>query len=669
MKKIISFFFFFFVFQLSFASFTHDLKGDIGFQIQISLEFDLEGIGCSKEGHFEKNYFFNTHGKKWITLDSQMGDLGYKLDWDNADQYLEHYLRSSQASIGEIHCNIEDDYEFCVLEFEQEIKHNCFANIIFSPRRLKYRYCPAGYFYKGAMARACEKCPDHYYSPDLNTDLECQYCPYPTKGDRCDKDCPPGTYVTTDQTCEDCPPGSFSNVTATKNCTKCRDVDSYWYQPRKGQTNCLLCPYISEDGINCIKPCPRDATGTRGKFGIHECRCGTVPSPSELYITAGFKDTNDLCYNAYYEGIIPKEGGKIRYTNGIVSYGFQATEKVYSVEFVGEEPHIRPYQKCQNQVQDLQDEILFLEEKIKQKEKDYDAFFDELIEKINKDERLPWKAKKNEIINQRERIIRNGINQEQLEQELSTIPFIEDQPWFNSTDNDQFQSNGNYDPRSLYPNCQWDVEDQDICGLCFIFSVATASSLRFCINSQEKYNFKFSAQHILNCGRYSCNGGYITNIFDYLTNYGAPNKECIKYISGRRGQSGYTCKDTCDDGSSKKRYFLKKGGTYRLKVSSAMKYLEEQGPIVSTFWVWEDFLAYDKGVFVHTWGEKLVLHAITIIGYGTEDGLDYWLCMNSWGKDFGSDNGVFKIQRGHFLIDDSLMMGTPDFGRSWQAEN
>merc|ERR1712210_402954 len=38
-------------------------------------------------------------------------------------------------------------------------------------------------------------------------------------------------------------------------------------------------------------------------------------------------------------------------------------------------------------------------------------------------------------------------------------------------------------------------------------------------------------------------------------------------------------------------------------------------------------------------------HEVTIVGYGNQGGIDYWLVKNSWATWFG-ENGYFKIKRG-----------------------
>lgn len=72
------------------------------------------------------------------------------------------------------------------------------------------------------------------------------------------------------------------------------------------------------------------------------------------------------------------------------------------------------------------------------------------------------------------------------------------------------------------------------------------------------------------------------------------------------------------------------------------------GPLQTSMNIYEDFLTYTGGVYVHITGRSKGSHAVKLMGWGTdsETGLDYWLVANSWGDDWG-ENGWFRIQRGN----------------------
>ena len=70
------------------------------------------------------------------------------------------------------------------------------------------------------------------------------------------------------------------------------------------------------------------------------------------------------------------------------------------------------------------------------------------------------------------------------------------------------------------------------------------------------------------------------------------------------------------------------------------------GPITGMFFVHQDFTAYKSGVYSHKLTSPMLGgHAIKIMGFGTENGEDYWLVANSWNTTWGMD-GFFKIARG-----------------------
>ena len=66
------------------------------------------------------------------------------------------------------------------------------------------------------------------------------------------------------------------------------------------------------------------------------------------------------------------------------------------------------------------------------------------------------------------------------------------------------------------------------------------------------------------------------------------------------------------------------------------------------------------GVYQHISGAALGGHAMKLIGWGTENGTDYWLIANSWNTTWGI-SGFLKFLRGtnHLGIEDYLVTATP----------
>jgi cathepsin B len=82
------------------------------------------------------------------------------------------------------------------------------------------------------------------------------------------------------------------------------------------------------------------------------------------------------------------------------------------------------------------------------------------------------------------------------------------------------------------------------------------------------------------------------------------------------------------------------------------------GPVEISITVYDDFLTYKSGVYTHVSGSELGGHAVRMLGWGTENGVDYWLVANSWNNGWG-DNGFIKIRRGtnECGIEESVVAG------------
>jgi len=105
------------------------------------------------------------------------------------------------------------------------------------------------------------------------------------------------------------------------------------------------------------------------------------------------------------------------------------------------------------------------------------------------------------------------------------------------------------------------------------------------------------------------------------------------------------CKSTCQtnsaiDYSADKNHAS--SGYYIGTIDKIKHEIMTYGTVTAAFTVYEDFLTYKSGVYQHMTGAAEGGHAIKMIGWGTENGIDYWLCVNSWNDTWG-DHGLFKI--------------------------
>ena len=154
-----------------------------------------------------------------------------------------------------------------------------------------------------------------------------------------------------------------------------------------------------------------------------------------------------------------------------------------------------------------------------------------------------------------------------------------------------------------------------------------------------------SEQQLVDCAgdfdNHGCEGGLPSHAFEYimyagglvtedLYPYRAVDQQC--QVSGLKLSVGVV------------------GGSYNVSLSEQdlRNHLFMVGPISIAFQVIAGFKDYKTGVYADTNcknGPMDVNHAVLAVGYGSENGQDYWIIKNSWSAAWG-DNGYFKMLRG-----------------------
>jgi len=202
-----------------------------------------------------------------------------------------------------------------------------------------------------------------------------------------------------------------------------------------------------------------------------------------------------------------------------------------------------------------------------------------------------------------------------------------------------------FDAREQWKGLVHPIRDQAQCGSCWAFSASEVLSDRFAIAAKSESPV-LSPEDMVSCDQsdHGCSGGMLPNAWKYLKDTGIVTDACFPYGAG----TGHApaCATKCANGADFTKY--KASSVYSLSGNdNIQKDLSTYGPIQVAFMVYSSFMSYKSGVYTkHIW-EILPEggHAVKLMGWGNEDGTDYWLVANSWTTAWGMD-GFFKIKRG-----------------------
>ena len=185
------------------------------------------------------------------------------------------------------------------------------------------------------------------------------------------------------------------------------------------------------------------------------------------------------------------------------------------------------------------------------------------------------------------------------------------------------------------------VKSQGQCGSCWAFS-STGSLEGQYFRATNKLE-SLSEQNLLDCssdyGNQGCAGGLMDYAFEYIKSNGGIDSESSYPYEGVQNNCQYDKSNSVTTLSS---YVdIPEGDEDSLKTAVAT-----QGPVsIAIDASHSSFQLYHSGVYEDPECSSSDLdHGVLAVGYGVEDGQEYWLVKNSWGTAWG-EQGYVKMLR------------------------
>lgn len=188
------------------------------------------------------------------------------------------------------------------------------------------------------------------------------------------------------------------------------------------------------------------------------------------------------------------------------------------------------------------------------------------------------------------------------------------------------------------------VRDQGQCGSCWAFATTANAESVWAISKGQLMDL--SEEFLVDCAsgvgyfNMGCNGGQPDSALKYMINNGQCSEASYPYTSGVTKTAGSCQKCPSAGVSFSSCYDVKPKDQVSLKAA-----VSKQPVVIAIEADTKYFQSYSSGIL--TDGIKCgtsLDHAIEIVGYGTENGIDYWKVRNSWSSSWG-EQGYVRIQK------------------------
>ena len=205
------------------------------------------------------------------------------------------------------------------------------------------------------------------------------------------------------------------------------------------------------------------------------------------------------------------------------------------------------------------------------------------------------------------------------------------------------------------------VKNQEDCSSDYAFVSAETISHSLCKATNGDSQTQLAPMDLMNCyvpalkdAGNACAGGNTFLGLDHFKNDGFVTggaDGCFPYQLTASNYLNPLCPTNCPNSayssafSSDKRRATEMEKVQLSNEEDIKHHIILHGAVSTSFVVFKDFYAYKDGVYTQSSNVRVGRHAVNVVGWGSENNIDYWLCKNTWGSGHG-EGGFFKIRRG-----------------------